>query len=166
MSRPTVPAGPGRRLAAALIDFVAVGIAGLALVILTGAFEDAEDYVGDPLPRIVTLGFATYFLVNGVLLWRRRQTVGKAALGLVVVVAGTSDPAPLWRLVVRAPFFLALYGVFLGWPGLVALIDQSLIVRKNRRCLHDLICGTQVVRRSDVATSKVAAWRGGADNNP
>ena len=146
MSDVAKPAGHGRRLAASFIDLVVVAVAGLLLVILTGAFEDAEDYVGDPLPRIIALGFATYFLVNGVPLWWRSQTVGKAILGLVVVTAGSADPAPPWRLVVRAPFFIAIYGMFLGMPGLIALVDHLLILRGNRRCLHDLICGTEVMR--------------------
>lgn len=140
-------AGLGRRLVAAAIDFVVVGIAGFVLVIATGAFEDAEDYAGNILARIVAYGFLTYFLVNGVLLWRRSQTVGKALLGLVVVTAGSDTRAPLWRLVVRAPFFMALYGVFLGWPVLIALVDQAFIFGGKRHCLHDLICGTEVVRR-------------------
>ena len=145
------PAGRGRRLVAALIDVMVVAIAGLALVILTGAFEDAEDYAGDPLPRIIGLGFATYFIVNGVPLWWRGQTVGKAVLGLVVVVAGSPEPAPPWRLVIRAPFFIAIYGLFLGLPGLIALVDHLFIFRSNRRCLHDLICGTEVMRRRRAA---------------
>ena len=152
MSGVTSPAGPGRRLTAAIIDLVVVAVAGLVLVILTGAFEDAEDYVGDPLPRIIALGFATYFLVNGMPLWLRSQTVGKAILGLVVVTAGSNDPAPPWRLVVRAPFFIAIYGVFLGMPGLIALVDHLLIFRGNRRCLHDLICGTEVMRAASGRT--------------
>lgn len=140
-------AGRGRRLAAAAIDFLVVGLAGLGLVIVTGAFEDAEDYAGNVLSRIVIFGFVTYFLVNGLPLWRRSQTVGKALLGLVVVGAGTETRAPLWRLVVRAPFFIAHYGVFLGWPVLIALADQAFVFGAKRRCLHDLICGTEVVRR-------------------
>lgn len=140
-------AGLGRRLVAAAIDFVVVGIAGFVLVIVTGAFEDAEDYAGNILARIVAFGFLTYFLVNGLLLLRRSQTVGKALLGLAVVSAGTDNGAPLWRLVLRAPFFMALYGVFLGWPALIALVDHAFIFGGRRRCLHDLVCGTEVVRR-------------------
>ncbi|MCY4013956.1 MAG: RDD family protein [Gammaproteobacteria bacterium] len=142
--------GLGRRLVAAAIDFVIVGVAGLVLVITTGASEDAEDYAGNIPARIVAFGFLTYFLVNGLPLWRRSQTVGKALLGLVVVAAGTQTQAPLWRLVARAPFFMALYGVFLGWPGLIALVDQGFIFGAKRRCLHDLICGTEVVRRDEL----------------
>ena len=139
--------GRVRRFAATAVDFLLVGLAGLALVIATGAFEDAEDYAGNVLLRIVAFGFATYFLVNGLLLWRRGQTVGKALFGLVVVGAGTDIPAPLWRLVARAPFFMALYGVSLGWPALIVLVDHAFIFGVKRRCLHDLVCGTEVVRR-------------------
>ena len=147
MSAGSEPAGRGRRLSAALIDLVLVGAFGFVPLVLTGAFEDAEDYVGNPLPRIVALGFLSYLIVNGVLLWWRSQTVGKALLGLVVVNAGTSTPAAWWRLLVRTPFFIALYGLFLVELGIPALVDQLFIFGKKRRCLHDLICATDVVRR-------------------
>ena len=137
-------AGRGRRLAAAVIDFVLVLVAGLVLVVATGAFEDAGDYTGNVLPRIVGLGFAAYFLVNGWHLVRHSQTLGKAILGLVVVEAGTTDPARWWRLVIRSPFFLALYSISLGTLVLLPVVDQAFIFRSNRRCLHDLICGTEV----------------------
>ena len=153
MSAGSEPAGRGRRLSAALIDLVLVAAFGFVLLVLTGAFEDAEDYVGNPLPRIVALGFLSYFIVNGALLWWRSQTVGKALLGLVVVNAGTSTPAPLWRSLVRSPFFIALYGPFLLQLGIPALVDQLFIFGKKRRCLHDLICRTDVVRRRAALTT-------------
>lgn len=147
MTEPAAPtlAGRGRRLAAAAIDFVIVLVAGLILVLATGAFEDAGDYAGNPLPRIIALGFATYFLVNGWHLARHSQTLGKALLGLVVVNAGTTTPARWWRLLIRSPFFLALYSISLGALALIPVIDQAFIFRKDKRCLHDLICGTDVV---------------------
>ena len=143
-------AGRGRRLAAAAIDFVLVLVAGLILVVATGAFEDAGAY-GNPLPRIVGLGFAAYFLVNGWHLARKSQTLGKAILGLVVVDAGTTHPARWWRLAIRSPFFLALYSISLGVLVLLPVVDQAFIFRNNRRCLHDLICGTEVLRLSRTA---------------
>ena len=144
-------AGRGRRLAATLVDAVVVALFGLVLVMLTGAFEDAEDYAGEPLPRIVALGFASYFIVNGLLLWRRSQTIGKALLGVVVVNADSAEPASLWRMIARAPFFMATYGVFLAvfMTGAVILpvLDHAFVFGRKRRCLHDLICRTDVVRR-------------------
>ncbi len=141
-------ASRGRRLAAAGIDFVLVLVVGLVLVMVTGAFEDAGDYAGNPLPRIMGLGFAAYFLANGWHLARHSQTLGKAILGLVVVDAATANPARWWRLAIRSPFFLALYSVSLGALVLLPLVDQAFIFRSNRRCLHDLICGTDVLRLS------------------
>lgn len=138
-------ASRGRRLAAAIIDFVIVGVAGLVLVLVTGAFEDAGAYAGNPLPRIIALGFASYLLVNGWHLARHSQTLGKAFLRLVVVDGGTTNPAAWWRLVIRSPFFLALYAISLGLLVLIPVIDQAFIFRKNKRCLHDLICGTDVI---------------------
>lgn len=138
-------ASRGRRLAAATIDFALVLAAGLVLVVATGAFEDAGDY-GNPLPRIIGFGFVAYFLVNGWHLARYSQTLGKAILGLVVVDAATTNPARWWRLAIRSPFFLALYSVSLGALVLLPLVDQAFIFRSNRRCLHDLICGTEVLR--------------------
>ena len=139
-------AGRGRRLAAAAIDFVLVLVAGLVLVVATGAFEDADDYTGNVLPRIIGLGFLAYFLINGWHLARNSQTLGKAILGLVVVEAGTTNPAPWWRLAIRSPFFLALYSISLGPLVLLPVVDQAFIFRSNRRCLHDLFCGTEVLR--------------------
>ena len=139
-------AGRGRRFVAAAIDFAIVLVAGVVLVVLTGAFEDAGDYAGLLLPRIIGFGFAAYFVVNGWPLLRRSQTVGKALLGLVVVNAGTTNPAPWWRLTIRSPFFLALYAISLGPLALIPVVDQAFILRNNRRCLHDLICGTEVLR--------------------
>lgn len=142
-----VLASRGRRLAAAAIDFALVLAAGLVLVVATGAFEDAGDY-SNPLPRIIGFGFVAYFLVNGWHLARYSQTLGKAILGLVVVDAATTNPAEWWRLAIRSPFFLALYSVSLGALVLLPLVDQAFIFRGNRRCLHDLICGTDVLRLS------------------
>lgn len=141
------PAGRARRLLAALIDFVATGMAGLVLVLATGAFHDAEDYAGDPLPRIVALGFATYFILNAYPLWRRSQSIGKLVLGLEVVRIGTGKRAALWQLVLRSPFFLALYAVFLGWLAVLPVVDTLAILHRKRRCLHDWVCRTDVVMR-------------------
>jgi len=33
------------------------------------------------------------------------------------------------------------------WLAWLPLLDQIWILRKDRRCLHDLLCGTVVIRR-------------------
>ena len=142
-------AGRGRRFVATLIDLVLVPALAILLMLVTGVLEHAADWsaAGRPYVRMFLLGLTSYLLLNGWLLWRRGQTVGKAAMGIAIASPTTGGPPPLWKLLaIRALFFPILYLSFIPVVGLVVLIDQLLIVRKQRRCLHDLLCGSSVLR--------------------
>lgn len=138
-------AGRGRRLAATVIDLLLVVITGFALLLVTGALEDAEDYASSYFYlRIPALGVAAWLLLNGAPLWRRGQSIGKLILGIRIVRLDGDLPGPLVHLG-RAFFFLLLYAS--ATPlGVLALIDHVLILRADRRCLHDLLLRTEVVR--------------------
>ena len=138
-----------RRLGATAIDAVLVPAVSFLLVMVTGVVEHAEDFVDNTwMLHVLALAIASYLLLNGVSLWRRGQTLGKALLGISVRSAeDPANPAPFWKLVaVRAWFFALLFVVIVPWFALLPLVDQLLIFRKNRRCLHDLVAGTIVVR--------------------
>lgn len=152
-------AGRFRRLLATLIDMILVPSLSLVLVAAAGVMEDAEDYqnVGLMILWIFLLAVVSYLVLNGYTLWRRGQTLGKLALGVAIVPAqvGSSgaaekqgyDPAPLWKLIcIRALFFPLLFVAVVPWYALLPLIDQLFIFGKQRRCLHDLVAGTVVVR--------------------
>lgn len=150
-------AGRLRRLVATLLDAVLVPSLTLVLVMITGVVEDAEDYVDYWwIVWVLLLAIASYLLLNGYGLWRSGQTLGKRVMGVAIVPASpVSDgqysraPAPLWKLIcVRALFFPLLFLALVPWVAALPVIDQLLILRKNRRCLHDLVCGTVVVRLS------------------
>lgn len=150
-------AGRLRRLVATLIDAILVPSLTLVLVMIVGVVEDAEDYVDYWwLVWVLLLAVVSYLLLNGYGLWRRGQTLGKQVMAVAIVpAAGGRDgrysrtPAPLWKLIcVRALFFPLLFVVVVPWIAAVPIIDQLLIFLKRRRCLHDLICGTVVVRLS------------------
>jgi uncharacterized RDD family membrane protein YckC len=139
-------AGRGRRLLGTAIDMVLVPVLTLLLVMALDVVEDAEDYQNLAwVGWVFGLAIASYLMLNGYLLWRRGQTIGKA-LVRIAIVAGNGAKAPLWKLVcIRAPFFPLLYAVAV-WPFTVLpVIDQAFIFGKRRRCLHDLAAGTQVV---------------------
>lgn len=145
-----------RRLFATLIDAILVPCLTLLLVMMTGVLEDAEDYVDFWwILWVLVLAVVSYLLLNGYGLWRSGQTLGKMALGIAIVrnepsAEGLfgSRPAPLWKLVcIRALFFPLLYVALVPWLALLPIVDQGLVFRKNRRCVHDLVCGTVVVRR-------------------
>jgi len=81
------------------------------------------------------------FLYQVALLTKEGQTVGKKALGIRIVKMDTGEnggfiPNVLLRLIVNGLIWaIPLYG----------LIDILFIFRSDRRRIHDLIAGTQVV---------------------
>lgn len=94
--------------------------------------------------REVVLSPVIFVLLHGYLLAKRGQTVGKALLGLRITgVCG--EAVPLSRLGLRYGVG-CLTGVMAGLALIYALIDGLMVFRKSRRCLHDVIAGTVVVK--------------------
>ncbi len=143
----------GRRLVATAIDFVLVPLVSFLVMLVSGAMESADAYAGNQIwLRGIGLGVAGYLLINGWLLHRRGQTVGKMVMGIMIVDATSGEKASWWRLIlIRALFFPLLYlpllFSFVGLWALLPLLDQAFVLRPDRRCLHDLAAGTVVVAR-------------------
>jgi len=93
----------------------------------------------------VVLGFGLFILIQGYLLHTEGQTVGKKLLGMRIVRAN-GERATLGRLlglrylvgwvIVMIPFIGAIY----------ALVDCLMIFRDSRKCVHDNIADTIVVK--------------------
>lgn len=138
-------AGRGTRFGAAMIDLVlqllALWLAGLALGITI--------FSTDPSPMALVVAqltsLALFLLLHGVLLVRHGQTIGKKALGIRIVRPDGSRPSPLRVLGGRYGVGFVLSSVPVIGP-LFGLVDALLIFRSNRRCLHDVIADTIVVR--------------------
>jgi uncharacterized RDD family membrane protein YckC len=89
--------------------------------------------------------------VGAMLVWdlwwlhRYGQTIGKRMLGIRIVRCDGTH-APLWRIVcLRDGLMTALEGIPLLGP-FIGLTDSLVIFRADRRCLHDMIADTKVVR--------------------
>jgi uncharacterized RDD family membrane protein YckC len=141
-------AGRGARLAGAIIDgVILLGLWWLvSLVTPWNIFSPQLASAGFmALIGMQLLGLLLFALVNGYLLMARGQTVGKVLLGMRIVRSDGSAAAPGRIIGLR-------YAV--GWllsavpaVGMVyALIDCLLIFRADRRCVHDLIADTIVVK--------------------
>jgi len=148
-------AGRGRRLTATLLDAIFVPLLTLLLVMITGVVEDAEDYRDSWwMLWVLLLAILSYLILNGYGLKNRGQTLGKKIMGIAIVADAPLEdgcnaqvPAALWKLIfVRALFFPILFVGIVPPFTLLPLIDQLLIFGKRRRCLHDLLSGTAVVR--------------------
>lgn len=154
----SVPASLVLRLAAALIDGVLKTLCLLPVSLAVWQAVSAEILAGgQPSTAVVmevidgSIGRALPFLAllvltQGALLAWRSQSVGKLLLGLTIVRHDDGTRADF-----RRSFFLRgalpvcieqipLLG-FIFW-----VVDSAFIFSADRRCLHDLIAGTRVVR--------------------
>jgi uncharacterized RDD family membrane protein YckC len=151
------------RPAALLVDTLVLGLIGMVLGRLLGP----QIAVLGPWGRLIGLGIALvyYGALNSRL--AGGQTPGKRLFGLRVI-GGRGEPVGVGRAGVRAaivlvPFYVS--GLPISVPGTHvgtvqtllafgvggALVYLYLFNRPTRRSLHDLVCGTLVVR---------ASWRG------
>ncbi|AEG94323.1 RDD family protein [Ramlibacter tataouinensis] len=142
------PATRARRFWAAMLD---TGIGVFALLLLEAVLPEAI-WPGDSgeawwtlQPADAARDFLLFLLLHGVLLLRRGQTIGKALLGIRIVRSDGGTPSAFQLLAVRHGLLYALMIV----PGVglfVVLVDSLLIFRSSRRCLHDTLADTIVVK--------------------
>ncbi len=88
---------------------------------------------------------AVLLLIQLTLLTLRGQSVGKLLIGLRIVRLDGSAPGFVHAFVLRscAPFLLEQVPLF----GLIFwVVDTCFVFRADRRCVHDLIAGTVVVK--------------------
>ena len=137
-----------RRFWAAMID---VAIATVVLVLAAffspwnpwADLENASQWRPEPLNTVIT--FAIFLALHGWLLAWRGQTLGKAMLG-IRIIRSDGGAASAWRLLgIR-------YGVGYGLMVIPAIgqvfafIDALFIFGERRRCVHDRMADTIVVR--------------------
>lgn len=96
---------------------------------------------------MVLIGMAIGFLlVNGYLLAKNGQTVGKLIVGTRIVGDRTGELMPLSRIFLLR-YLLLWTLVLLPFGTLFSLADSLAIFRDNRKCLHDDFAHTKVVSR-------------------
>lgn len=150
MNDSTLLAGRGRRLFATLIDLVITPIVGVAIMLVTGILESAEAYASteQTITRLLLLAMSSYLVVNGWLLFSRSQSLGKSLLGIMIVDNNSGEPASFWKLILLRLWALPLiYLSVIPFALIIPVLDQAFIFGKSRRCLHDYLCSTKVVKR-------------------
>ncbi len=141
-------AGRGQRFGAAIIDGLLGLLWGVPIMIALGTYEYLK--AGQAIPWGLTLagaaiGFVVFVAVQGWFLKTNGQTIGKKIVGIRIADLENNVPRfgkvlGLRYLPVSAVTVVPLVGQFLP------LLDVLFIFRSDRRCLHDLIAGTRVVK--------------------
>jgi uncharacterized RDD family membrane protein YckC len=140
----------GARLAAVLLDFLCV----VPAAVLVGVFAYVLGSRSNGAP-ISPLAFVwagvggLYFLGLAIfqtyLLSTRGQTLGKRWMGVKVVKLDGSAPGFVHAVLLRI-FVNGLIGGIPKVGAAYSLVDILMIFRDDRRCVHDLIAGTRVVK--------------------
>lgn len=136
-----------KRLGAALLDalFSSVVIWPIIIFVFKLNFAQLKSLTIEQQLMINGMGIASYFALNGYLLYKNGQTLGKYLVGIKIVDMYTNK-MPFFRLIFTriVPMWVVAYVPIIG--GLLNLVNILFIFRADRRCIHDLIAGTQVVR--------------------
>jgi uncharacterized RDD family membrane protein YckC len=144
----------GTRLAAILMDTLAVVLACTpGLLMIEGPTKLPVDTraITDVIP-LLGIGFLGMQACQVILLSTYGQTVGKLLMRIRIVSKPTGEPVGFMRAVLlRAIVPGTLFG-FTDWLispiafGVLLIVNIVFIFGPDRRCLHDYIAGTKVVR--------------------
>jgi len=144
------------RLGGSLLDGLLMGLTTVPAFLGMRTADFTAVAEGTPDPFILYRITGTYGLVaaalmisvvvvQSLLIARRGQTLGKmVAKTRIVLVDGT--PAPFAQAVL-----LRYWGtILLGYVPLVGqwlvMVDALFVFRSDRRCIHDLVAGTKVIK--------------------
>lgn len=140
-------ASRGLRLGGAIIDGIISSAVMFPLMYVTGFWQSAMAGAVNFGAQISlsAAGIFVFLVLNGYLLSKRGQTIGKRLVGTRIVSFTDGQILPLGRIFALRylPVWIVALIPFIG--NVVLLVDILFIFRDDRRCLHDLIAGTKVV---------------------
>ena len=153
------------RLGAAIIDGLIMMLVFLPLLALvmgvlfasssqgsTDFFSNISSAQNSVSANIVSavMGIGVYVAINGYFLIKTGQSVGKKALGIQIVSRETYQLLSFGKVVgIRYILTVLLSQIpFLG--GLFGLVDTLFIFSAEKRCIHDLMAGTIVIKSSSI----------------
>jgi len=134
----------GTRLGAVTLDFLIV-ITSLipGIIVISASDTDGGKGFGWALIAIAWLGLT---VVQMVLLVRHGQSLGKRALG-IRIIRFSDESIPGFVKVVLLRIWVPAFIAGIPYAGSVIwIVDGLFIFRDDRRCLHDLIAETKVIK--------------------
>ena len=141
-------ASRGARLLAAIIDGIIGAIIAVPFWMMTGAWDVMAKGQTLPLTYMIAgavYGFIGFALIHYYFLNKNGQTIGKKLLSIRIIGIDDQLCGAIPLLLKRyLPITLVSQIPIVG--SLLILIDILFIFRKDRRCVHDLIAGTKVVK--------------------
>lgn len=138
-----IPASRWTRFLAFFIDGVITAVIILPIWMYTDYTQIGEINLRELAAVYVYLGLM-FLLVHGYLLHKKGQTIGKHLMDIAIVDM-EGKPLGLYKILGKRVVPMLAFKIVAISGNLIAMMESLFIFRKNRRCLHDLIAGTQVV---------------------
>ncbi|MCB1225669.1 MAG: RDD family protein [Verrucomicrobiales bacterium] len=140
-----------QRLAASLLDSLPALTAFIALRLAVGLSWDPREPMPEELDMsrvnlpqmqgaLLAMGMLT--AVQLTLLWQRGQTIGKWLIGIRIVNLENDEVPSPKRIILIRTLLNGLFSVIVFY----ALADVLLIFATDRRCIHDYLASTRVVK--------------------
>jgi uncharacterized RDD family membrane protein YckC len=137
------------RLFAAGIDFIIQLVLLIPVIVYLGVAE-IKEYSLVTISYVYGAGYISILLVQGYLLYRYGQTIGKRITGMRIENLDGSKAGFVKIIFVRVLLisgflsFLPFVGAPLALVSLIMVFGILLIFGKEQRCLHDYIARTKV----------------------
>jgi uncharacterized RDD family membrane protein YckC len=154
-SKASVPADRMQRLFASIIDsliFTPIAV----VTIIGGGLSSFIGSASGTCPAasalpVLLLGVAAIFalvIFQLVLLSMSGQTIGKKIMAIKIVTSDGEHLPGFFKVVLLRLIVVGLIGSipFAGW--IFNLVDILFIFRDDRRCIHDMIAGTKVIKKA------------------
>lgn len=138
-------AGLGQRFFAAFLDaLIPVCLVAIPAFIFESLGKSGTHANAEAL--FILLPILAIMTINLIFLTTRGQTVGKRIIGIRIVTYPDAEPAGFVKAVLLRAF---VNGVITAIPfvgAIYSLADILSIFRADRRCFHDQLAGTQVIK--------------------
>lgn len=141
----------GDRFLGALVDGlvnIAIAIPIWAALFMIGTVKSLQEMgeIGLVMTVVISLvSFGLFILVQGRFLKATGQTIGKKVVKTRIVTMEGKKPE-FMDLVIKRYAFMNLIALVPFVGGILSLIDALMVFKSDRRCLHDNVAGTQVVK--------------------
>ena len=135
------------RFLAAFVDGIILVLILVPLMFATGYFEKAASgQLGFGTTLAYAIGsFILFLLVQGYPLSQSAQTWGKKIVGIRIAMMDGSQ-APFGTIILKRYLPVNVVGSLPFLGPILSLLNVLLIFRADKRCGHDLIAGTQVLK--------------------
>ena len=146
---PYEDAGRGSRLLAAIIDAIIGIVCSLPLWLLVDDFKGIFSGIKPPMTTLM-LGMVyvlvCFVVIHGYLLHNYGQTVGKRLMGIYIANHGSAQKTDFKDIFIKRllPVTAATLVPVVG--NFFSLIDALMIFRADKRCIHDHIAATHVLK--------------------